>query len=87
MSIHIRKPIMNLEGKRSVGVADYRLKYEPMKVKIEIDYITKKEKMRLYPNPFYIEKAKVLKYPTMYVQDTKLYIIPIEDLKEENNEN
>ena len=73
---------MNKEGKRCVGVADYRLRYESAKVKIEIDYITKKERMRLYPNPLYIEKLKVVKYPVQYVQDTKLYIIPIEDLKE-----
>ena len=82
MAIHIRKPIMNKDGQRCVGLADYRLKYEDESVKVIIDYITKREGMRLYPNPFYVPRSKVVKYPVQYVKDTKLYIVPIADMKE-----
>jgi len=82
MTIHIKKPIMN-GGQRAVGIADYRLKYEGSIARIEIDYITKKEGMKLYPHPFTIAKNNIVKYPTQYIQSTKLYIVPIADMKEE----
>ena len=82
MTVHIKKPIMNKDGQRCVGIADYRLKYESNFVEVVIDYITKKENMRIYPNPLYIPKTNVLKYPVQYVKDTKLYIVPIADMKE-----
>jgi len=80
--INIRAPIWN-GGKRCIGIADYRLPHENSIVEIAIGY-TNKEGMKIYPNKFYVDKAKLIKYPVMHVKDTKLYIIPIADLEERN---
>lgn len=81
--IIIHKPIWRKDtGRRCVGIAEYRLRCEGTITEIEIDY-TNKEGERIYPNKFCIATEKVYWYPVRWAKNNvKLYIVPIEDLRE-----
>lgn len=74
--IIIHKPIWN-NGNRYVGIAEYRVTDEI--VKIIIDYKNIKGEL-LYPEPFYITKTELFTKPVQVVKGTRLRICRIADL-------
>lgn len=84
--ITIHKPIWRKDnGRRCVGLAEYRLRQEGAITEIEIDYINQ-EGNRIYPNKFHIKTDDVYWYPARWAKgNVKLFIVPIEDLKEVKN--
>jgi hypothetical protein len=77
--IEIHKPKWEGNRIRAIGLADYRVALEGNIIEINITY-RNKEGLRLYPNPFYIRKTDVVKYPPGNASGTKVYEIPISDL-------
>jgi len=73
--IHV--PIWNNDGKRSVGIADYRLKKDAL---IEISY-KDKDGNKLYPYYYFMNKHKAKQYPVQKYKGLNLHIIPIEDFE------
>ena len=76
----IHKPLWNGNKQRCVGLADYRLVLEGNIVEIQIDYKSQ-EGLRLYPDPLYIRKTDAVKYPVQNASGTKVYVIPVCDLR------
>jgi hypothetical protein len=68
-------------GRRMVGIAAHKLFQEPGIVDVMIDY-RRKDGTKLYPNPFRIRKAEVVKYPVQTVKGVKLHIVPIDAMTE-----
>jgi DNA-directed RNA polymerase subunit RPC12/RpoP len=60
-------------------LADYRVVLEGSVIEVNIDY-KNEEGLRLYPEPLYIRKVNVSKYPIQNASGTKVYVIPICDL-------
>lgn len=77
--IEIYRPKWEGNEGRRIGLAEYRLKYEGAVVEINITY-KNKEGLRLYPDPFYMRKVDIVKYPVEMASGTKVYVIPIADL-------
>lgn len=92
--IEIKKPIMSTksskypDGKRRVGLAEYKLLQEKPVAKIKILYKRKTGDAKgyeIYPAYYYIEVAKAFMYPRQLVPGTGVWlrIVPIEDMTEE----
>lgn len=77
--IEIFKPKWEGNTIRRIGLAEYRLKLEGNIVEINITYKTK-EGLRLYPDPLFMRKVDIVKYPVENASGTKVYVVPIADL-------
>jgi len=75
-TVRIRFPIW--KKPRSIGIAKYKITSD---LKIEILHRDKNGD-RIYPDPFYISKERILAYPTQRLEDhgVLLHIVPIRDL-------
>lgn len=87
--IEILKPLYfgNDPKNRKIGIAEFRLRNEPMVVEILIKHrrSQKHGEGYIYPGKYYMSKLEIAKYPLEEVQ-TKygkipMYIVPIVDLK------
>lgn len=78
--IEVYKPLWNGNKQRCVGLADYRIALEGNIIEVNITYKTKGEGLRLYPEPFYIRKVDIVRYPPENAKGTKVYVVPICDL-------
>lgn len=87
--IEILKPVYmgNNPQNRKIGIAEYRLRNEPMIVEIHIKHqrSPKHGTGYIYPQKFYMSKLEISKYPRELVKtkhgEIPMYIIPIVDLK------
>lgn len=91
--IEIRKPIMSTkskrypDGKRRVGLAEYKLLRERPVATVKILYKRKRgdaEGAEIYPILYHIEVSRAFTYPRELVKGTGVWlrIIPIDDLTE-----
>jgi len=81
--IDIREPMWNLmkDGRHFVGIAVYKIDLESNPVGINILY-KNKQGVRTYPNPLYITKSEISKYPIRTQKGLALKILPISAMKE-----
>lgn len=91
--IEITKPIMSTkskkypDGKRRVGLAEYKLLNERPVASVKIHYRRKRGDAKgaeIYPIVYHIEVSRAFTYPRQLVKGTGIWlrIIPIEDMTE-----
>ena len=77
----IREPKWN-GGQWEVGIADFRLKYRDIKIRISYK---DKDGNEMFPNVYFMNKHKAKQYPTVEMQSGrgpfKLHMIPIKDFE------
>lgn len=77
--IEVYRPLWKGNTERCIGLAEYRVALEGNIIEVNITY-KNKEGLRLYPNPFYVRKVDVVRYPTENAKGTKVYVVPICDM-------
>jgi len=91
--IEIKKPIMSTkstkypDGKRRVGLAEYKLQREGAVATVKILYKRKRGDAKgaeIYPKVYYIETSRAGTYPRELAPGTGVWlrIVPIEDMTE-----
>jgi hypothetical protein len=91
--IEILKPVYmgNNPQNRKIGIAEYRLRNEPMIVEIHIKHqrSPKHGTGYIYPQKFFMSKLDISKYPLESIKtkhgEIPMYIVPIIDLKPVDN--
>jgi len=83
MTIKVWKPMMRSDtGRREVGLAVDKVYLEGDIVEVEIGYIRKGDKTRLYPNNFVGTKKDILNCPQKVIQGVRLAYVPLDMLKQ-----
>lgn len=86
MTIEIHHPKYNgSNGRKEVGLAEWRLKLEGVITQVKITQTYKRGKLKdklIYPTLYCMPTEKIIKYPSQIVgNNTRVFIVPLDDFK------